>query len=188
MFGVDSGELLLIVLVAVVVIGPKDLPRVMRTVGHWVGKARGMADQFRMGMDQMVRDSEIAELEKKWREQNDAIMKAHPMAPAEPGVAPPAPPPLAEPADSGWGPSLDKDDAAAAPVMKPLHRVAPPPPVGSLPAKPVRPRLDKDAAAPAQPILSAGGAAPPPPDPAKAPAPTVSGRRPPRSAPQAKMP
>ncbi len=83
MFGVDSNEFFIILLVAVVVIGPKELPRVMRTVGKWVGKARGMANQFRSGVDQMVRDSEIAELEQKWREQNEAIMKAHPMAPAD---------------------------------------------------------------------------------------------------------
>ena len=91
MFGVDSGELFIIVLVAVMVIGPKELPRVMRTVGRWVGKARGMANQFRSGVDQMVRETEIADLEKKWREQNDAIMRAHPMAPPESdwGLAPP---------------------------------------------------------------------------------------------------
>ena len=80
MFGVDSGELFIIILVAVVVIGPKDLPRVMRTVGQWVGRARGMANQFRSGVDQMMRESEIAELEQKWREQNEAIMRAHPAA------------------------------------------------------------------------------------------------------------
>ena len=45
MFGIDSGELLIIALVALVVIGPKDLPRVMHTVGSWVGRARGMARQ-----------------------------------------------------------------------------------------------------------------------------------------------
>ena len=43
MFGIDSSELMVIALVALVVIGPKDLPRVMRTVGHWVGQARGMS-------------------------------------------------------------------------------------------------------------------------------------------------
>jgi sec-independent protein translocase protein TatB len=80
MFGVDSSELLIIVLVAVVIIGPKDLPRVLRTVGQWVGKARGMANQFRSGVDQMMRETEIAELEQKWREQNEAIMRAHPEA------------------------------------------------------------------------------------------------------------
>ena len=47
MFDIDSGELLIIAVVALVVIGPKDLPRVMRAVGHWVGQARGMARHFR---------------------------------------------------------------------------------------------------------------------------------------------
>ena len=41
-----SSELLVIALIALVVIGPKDLPRVMRTVGNWVGRARGMAQPF----------------------------------------------------------------------------------------------------------------------------------------------
>ena len=93
MFGIDSGELFIIVLVAVVVIGPKELPRVMRTVGHWVGRARAMANQFRSGVDQMVRESEIAELEKKWREQNEAIMRAHPDVPPESDWGLPPPPP-----------------------------------------------------------------------------------------------
>ena len=106
MFGVDSSELFLIVLVAVVVIGPKDLPRVMREIGKWVGKARGMASQFRLGVDQMMRETEIADLEKKWREQNEAIMKAHPAAlvdsdwgkPALPEETAPQPVDLAKPA------------------------------------------------------------------------------------------
>lgn len=100
MFGVDSGELFIIVLIAVVVIGPKELPRVMRTVGSWVGRARGMANQFRAGVDQMVRDSEIADLEKKWREQNEAIMRAHPASPAVSDWGlPPPPPSVPNPAD-----------------------------------------------------------------------------------------
>ena len=41
MFDIGYSELLLIAVVALIVIGPKDLPRVMRTVGHWVGRARG---------------------------------------------------------------------------------------------------------------------------------------------------
>ena len=102
MFGVDSSELLIIILVAVVVIGPKDLPRVMRTVGHWVGKARGMANQFRSGVDQMMRESEIAELEKKWREQNEAIMRANPLAPpvSDWGLTPPEQAPAAAAVDA----------------------------------------------------------------------------------------
>ena len=78
MFGIDSSELLVIGLVALVVIGPKDLPRVMRTVGHWVGRARGMASHFRAGVDTMIRESELADMEKKWKAENERIMKEFP--------------------------------------------------------------------------------------------------------------
>lgn len=98
MFGIDSSELLVIALVALVVIGPKDLPRVMRTIGQFVGRARGMAKHFRTGLDAMVRESELEEMEKKWKAENARIMEAHPSpAPgetwAEPVLAEPPPPP-----------------------------------------------------------------------------------------------
>jgi len=82
MFDVASPELLLVAVVAVVVIGPKDLPKAMRVVGYWVGKARGTMRQFRAGFDAMVREAELAEMEKKWAEENKRIMAAHP--PGEP--------------------------------------------------------------------------------------------------------
>jgi sec-independent protein translocase protein TatB len=78
MFDIASGELLLVALVALLVIGPKDLPRALRYVGNWVGKARRVAGQFRSGFDEMVRQSELEELERKWAEENDRIMREHP--------------------------------------------------------------------------------------------------------------
>jgi sec-independent protein translocase protein TatB len=92
MFGVDSTELLIVAIVALVVIGPKDLPRVMRTVGNWVGRARGMARHFRSGIDTMMREAELEEMEKKWREENDRVMREHPMPPEAEEYRPPAPP------------------------------------------------------------------------------------------------
>lgn len=100
MFGIDSAELLVVAIVALLVIGPKDLPRVMRTVGHWVGRARGMARHFRSGIDAMVREAELEEMEKKWREENERIMREHPMPPGalnppdydDPTVQPPPAP------------------------------------------------------------------------------------------------
>ncbi len=62
MFDIGWSELLLVLVVALVVVGPKDLPRLMRTVGRWVGKARAMADQFRSSFDEMARESELDEL------------------------------------------------------------------------------------------------------------------------------
>ena len=81
MFDVASSELMLVVLVALLVIGPKDLPRVLRVVGKWVGKARGVAAHFRSGFDEMIRQSELEELEKKWKAENERIMRAHPADP-----------------------------------------------------------------------------------------------------------
>jgi sec-independent protein translocase protein TatB len=78
MFGIDSMELLVVALVALVVIGPKELPNVMRVVGKWIGKARSVASQFRSGFDDMVREAELAELEKKWQEENAKIMRENP--------------------------------------------------------------------------------------------------------------
>lgn len=78
MFDIGSTELLLIVIVAVVVIGPKDLPRALYKVGQIIGKARGMARHFRTGIDAMVREAELEDLEKKWADQNRRIMAEHP--------------------------------------------------------------------------------------------------------------
>jgi sec-independent protein translocase protein TatB len=78
MFDIGSTEFLLIVIVAVIVIGPKDLPRALYKVGQVVGKARGMARHFRTGIDAMVREAELEELEKKWAAQNQRILEEHP--------------------------------------------------------------------------------------------------------------
>jgi sec-independent protein translocase protein TatB len=83
MFDVSSSEFLLVMVIALVVIGPKDLPKVLRFVGKWVGKGRAVAAQFRSGLDDMVRQSELQELEKKWKEENDRIMAQTSSAPAE---------------------------------------------------------------------------------------------------------
>ena len=88
MFDVGASELLLIVIVAVVVIGPKDLPLALRTAGRWIGKIRRVSGHFRSGIETMIREAELEEMEKKWREQNEAIMLAHPQAGDADPVAP----------------------------------------------------------------------------------------------------
>ena len=92
MFGIDSAELLIIAIVALLVIGPKDLPKVMRTVGMWVSRARGTARHFRSGIDTMIREAELEEMQKKWAAQNERIMSEHaglPPGEADSAVAPP---------------------------------------------------------------------------------------------------
>jgi sec-independent protein translocase protein TatB len=76
MFGIDSLELLVVGLVALVVIGPKELPRVMRQVGQWMAKGRAMTRHVRAGFDTMMREAELEEMQKAWAAQNEAIMKA----------------------------------------------------------------------------------------------------------------
>lgn len=84
MFDVGAPELLVIAIVAIVVVGPKDLPRLLRTVGQWVGKARRATQHFRSGIDAMIREAELEEMQKKWDAENAAIMRAHPMPEATP--------------------------------------------------------------------------------------------------------
>jgi sec-independent protein translocase protein TatB len=62
MFDIAWSELIVILIVALVVVGPKDLPKLMRTAGQWAGRARAMADQFRRSFDDMARQSELDEL------------------------------------------------------------------------------------------------------------------------------
>jgi sec-independent protein translocase protein TatB len=78
MLDIAPSELLAVAVIALLVIGPKDLPRVMRVVGQWVGKARGMARHFRSGFDNMIREAELEDMEKKWKEENERIMQAYP--------------------------------------------------------------------------------------------------------------
>ena len=147
MFGIDTGELMVIALVALVVIGPKDLPRVMRTVGRWVGQARGMARHFRSGFDAMIRESELEDMERKWREDNERIMRMHPPKPPSSG-------------DSDWGkaeqvPAADERDKGATAKGADAQPAAPdkpgtangkPAPMRSL--APPRPRIPRGSAPP----------------------------------------
>ncbi len=75
MFDIGAPEILLIAVVAIIVIGPKDLPVALRLAGRWVGKARAMMREVRSGFDSMVREAEMEEMEKKWAENNERIMR-----------------------------------------------------------------------------------------------------------------
>jgi sec-independent protein translocase protein TatB len=81
MLDIAPTELLLVAVVALVVIGPKDLPKAMRVVGQWIARARGVARHFRSGIDEMIRQSELEEMEKKWAAENERIMREHPPQP-----------------------------------------------------------------------------------------------------------
>ena len=84
MFGIAPDEFLLVIIVAIIVIGPKDLPLALRTAGRWMGKIRRVSGHFRTGIETMIREAEMEEMERKWKDQNAAIMAAHPVVdPAE---------------------------------------------------------------------------------------------------------
>ena len=79
MFGVDSIELIIVAIAALLFIGPKELPGAMRTVGRWIGKVRGMARHFNAGIESVIREAELEEMDRKWREENERIMREHPL-------------------------------------------------------------------------------------------------------------
>jgi len=122
MFGFDSAEIAIIAVLALIFIGPKELPKVMRTVGYWVGRVRGMARNFTAGIEEMVREAELQEMEKKWREENERIMQLHPANADYPEPdRPDEMPPLAEPPE----PTLPFDEKQPGDELPPEERPLP---------------------------------------------------------------
>lgn len=128
MFDIAPSEFLLVAFVALVVIGPKDLPKAMRVVGYWVGKARGVARSFRQGFDNMVREAELEEMEKRWAAENARIMAEHPATSEAESLAAaePAPPAAldheAQHADADAPVMVEKPVVAPAPEHQPAPR------------------------------------------------------------------
>ncbi len=131
MFGVDSFELLIVAVLALLFIGPKELPRVMLQVGRWVGKVRGYARHFTAGIENVVREAELEEMEKKWREENQRILAQYPadayypepdnvMRPAEQPVPGEAPPVAEEQPDLPLEAPAAPDDDPRPPSERPL--------------------------------------------------------------------
>lgn len=142
--GIGGLEILVIGLVALLVVGPKDLPVLMRKVGRFMAKARAMASEFRSSFDEMARQSELDEL----RKEVEALRTGQGMVPlgAEADAAfreirNDLNKPLYEPAGQ---PALGAPDEwpDSAPVMQPLEAVAEPGPKTKSRAKP---KTDKPA-------------------------------------------
>jgi sec-independent protein translocase protein TatB len=64
MFDIGWSEILVIIVVAIVVVGPKELPRLMGTFGRYAGKLRRAAAEFQRQFDEAIRDTEMAEVKK----------------------------------------------------------------------------------------------------------------------------
>ncbi|MBI3677478.1 MAG: twin-arginine translocase subunit TatB [Proteobacteria bacterium] len=79
MFDLSWSHILIVLVVALIVVGPKDLPRLMRTAGQWMAKAREMANQFKTSFDEMSRQAELDDL----RKEIDALRNQRPLADLE---------------------------------------------------------------------------------------------------------
>ena len=146
MFDVAPTEFLLVVVVALVVIGPKDLPKAMRFVGKWVGKARGMARHFRSGLDTMMREAELDEMQKQWAKQNEEIMRATPALVSDDWMGVTDTPAAETPASEPF--SVADESARAAAVAEAEVEPAPKP---VKPRAKAKPKTDAKTAAAAKP-------------------------------------
>src|ERR1700740_879457 len=72
MFDIGWSEFVLIAVVALIAIGPKELPGVLRMVGQWMGKARKMAAEFQSQFQEAMREAEMADLKKSFDEVREA--------------------------------------------------------------------------------------------------------------------
>jgi len=76
MLDIGWQELFFIGIIALIVVGPKDLPKVLRTVSHFVRKARGLAREFQGGVADMVREAELDDIKRKVDGSSQSIEKA----------------------------------------------------------------------------------------------------------------
>ncbi len=68
MLDIGWSEMLVIVVVAIIVIGPRDLPGVLRTVGRWIGKVRSLSREFQRNLNDIARETEFDEVQRTIRE------------------------------------------------------------------------------------------------------------------------
>lgn len=143
MFDIGWSEMAVILAVALIVIGPKDLPRVARTIGQWTAKARGLAREFQRSLDDMAREAELEDL----KAEMDKLRRTD----------------LRHQIEETIDPEGELRRGLAAPVEPaPPPSAALPPPASPAPASPT-PAGPTHATAPAeaQPVVADRGASPP---------------------------
>jgi len=186
MFDISWGKLVIIGVVALLVIGPKDLPMVLRTVGQWMTKIRRMASEFQGQFQEAMREAEMTDLKKQFDDTTSAVKSAFdttdiknemekligdpaaattPTATSAPSDAATTPTATSAPSDAATPPS---DPAAPAPTD--------PVALGTAPVAPVTPAPLPDVSVPMPelpppPTSKDFAEAPPTPAPAPAPAP-----------------
>ena len=158
--GGRGGEIIIVAAIALIVVGPKDLPKMLRQLGRFVGKMRAMADDFRASFEDMARQSELDELRKEveaMRTQNassifsdvhnevraldseirDHLSLPNARTPVITSVPEPAAAPVADPQMEGLPPKGPEPEPVATPAPKPR-----------------KPRSPKAAAEPAAPVAA----------------------------------
>jgi|SRR5581483_4531757 len=130
MFDIGWGEFVVIGIVALIAIGPKELPGVLRTLGQWMGKVRRMANEFQGQFQEALREAELSDLKKEVEEMHAAAQGFDPMASVqremESAMQPPAPP---APTKTEVVP-LPSENLPAAPEPAPIAVAEPPKPSG----------------------------------------------------------
>ena len=177
MFGLGWGEMVVIGIVALIAIGPKELPTVLRTIGHWMGKIRRMANEFQGQFHEALREAELTDLKKHaddlatdlnkfesdtTRDMEKSFDMPDPLKEPEPALAAPSTEPVTDgeklPASAiptSAIPSSDIASSALPPIDVPMPEL--PPPVTEkdfLPAEPAPQEMLKVA-----PQKQAGGGA-----------------------------
>src|SRR6185437_5085171 len=143
LFDIGWPELMLIGAVALVVIGPKDLPRALRIAGFWVKKARTLSREFQSSVDQMIREAELDEMRQELKKATEIDIDKEFRNTIDPTGS------LAESLKPPELPKFSDADMPAAPVPEPMPpapanaAVGPPPPAIAAPAEAHEPASPK---------------------------------------------
>lgn len=137
MLDIGWAELAVIGVIVLIVVGPKELPRVLRSAGQWAGKARKIAREFQNSLDDMIRESELDTVKKdiekatKFDIKKDIENAIDPKDDVKRALEAPA-------ADAGEAPAADADEtgptAATSASPTPSAKVAPEPKLADAPA------------------------------------------------------
>jgi sec-independent protein translocase protein TatB len=167
MFDISWGKLVLIGIVALIVIGPKELPAVLRTVGQWMGKIRRMAAEFQGQFQEAMREAEMADLKKQFDDTTSSVKSAFdttdiknemekligdPTGTTSPATTPPV---SSDPASPPSDPAAYPGSASPTPPSAPTDPVAAmPAPTVDVPMPELPPPLDQSDFAGTTPTVS----------------------------------
>src|SRR5215813_2925017 len=165
LFDLSMSELLLIGAVALVVIGPKDLPRALRIAGYWVRKARTLSREFQSSVEQMIREAELDEMRQELKKATEIDLEKEfrqtidPTGSLAESLKPPELPKFTD-ADLPAAPAPEAQPQAARESAAPPHEaqaenIEPPQgePVGDIGVAPAEAGVQDSRRSPAAPVV-----------------------------------